>query len=78
MKQTNPSSIGEIMPGGKSRPDIFCTLFIVERQYHNRKHVFHIVLQMLAFGLDFVSRETLLQAKNSTSRRWNLNPSPCR
>ena len=32
--------------------NVFTTLFIVVRQYHDRKHAFHIVRQMLAFGFD--------------------------
>ena len=32
----------------------FCTFIIVVRQYHDRKHVFYVVPQMLALGFDLV------------------------
>ena len=34
--------------------------------------------QILTLGVQLLSRETLLQVKNSTGRRWVSNPSPCR
>ena len=32
----------------------------------------------LSIGVQLLSGEILLQEKNSTGRRWDLNPGPCR
>ena len=56
---------------------LFLALFIVVIQYHDRKHVFHIVPQhMLALGFDWGSGETFSQEKNFTGCRWDSNPGP--
>ena len=56
----------------------FYTLFIVVIQYHDRKYVFHIVPQHRCWRYGLIGGVTLLQEKNSTGRRWDSNPGPCR
>ena len=53
---------------------------MVVMQYHNRMHVFYNLPHGTDIGIWvwLVSGETLLEEKNSTGRRWDLDSGPYR